>query len=157
MLKRVLYLLQINESYSVFMKMYTIQLTQVEVSASLGRVKRETCLASGFLKKRKEEGLFIFNFYFKMAAILFKMSNIYCFFYCPNTHYINEIFWPRHSDKTFRLFQQRFSKNKTQNNFFYTKNVPEKKGQKKRRRPLKRKRAGTSFFFYSALEKITEH
>ena len=43
----------------------------------LGRVKNETCLATEFLKKRKEEGLFIF--YFKMAATLFKMSNIHCF------------------------------------------------------------------------------
>ena len=42
-----------------------------------------------------------------MAAILFKMSNINCFFYCSNTQYINETFWSRHSDKTFRLFELR--------------------------------------------------
>ena len=57
---------------------------------------RKTCLASGFLKKGKEEGLL--NFYFKMAAIFYKYQNIHCFFYCSNTQYINEIFWSRHLD-----------------------------------------------------------
>ena len=56
-------------------------------------------------QKRKEEGLFFYKFvYLKMAAILFKMSNINCFFYCSNKQYINETFWSRHSDKTFKLF-----------------------------------------------------
>ena len=65
------------------------------------QVKKEKYLASGFLKKRKE-GLFIF--YFKMAAFLFKMSNIHRFSTAQthNKEYINETFWSsiqtRHSD-----------------------------------------------------------
>ena len=71
-----------------------------------GRVKKETRLASGFLKKERRRDFFP-QFFFKMAAILCKMSNIHCVFYCSNTQCINETFWSRHSDKSFRLFQLR--------------------------------------------------
>ena len=45
--------------------------------------RKDTCLASGFLKKKGEEGLFIV---FKMAIILFKIKKIHCFFYSSNSH-----------------------------------------------------------------------
>ena len=48
-------------------------------------------------QKKEGGGAFYFLFFiFKMAAILFKISNIHCFFYCSNTQYIKETCWTRH-------------------------------------------------------------
>ena len=47
----------------------------------LGRVKKKPC----FSKKERRRGFF----FFKMAAILFKMSNIHCFFSTVQTHNTN--------------------------------------------------------------------
>ena len=62
------------------------------------RPSKKTNMFSVRVSKKKEGGgAFYFLFFiFKMAAILFKISNIHCFFYCSNTQYIKETCWTRH-------------------------------------------------------------
>ena len=52
----------------------------------LGQVKKQTCLASGFLKKRKEEGLFILYFLFSRWPPFFLKFQISIVFSTVQTH-----------------------------------------------------------------------
>ena len=68
---------------------------------SLGRVKKETCLASGFLKKKEGGGAFYFLFSISRWPPFFFKCQISVVFSTAQT---DETFWKRRSDKTFRLF-----------------------------------------------------
>ena len=65
------------------------------------RPSKKTNMFSVRVSKKKEGGgAFYFLFFiFKMAAILFKISNIHCFFYCSNTIHKRNMF-----DKTLNIY-----------------------------------------------------